>query len=246
MPLVAVAWVSLFSNKIISLPPHGYSVAWYVNAWNLDNFRDGFLLSMQVALLSTAAGLLVAVPAALALVRGRFPGRALISTVLLSPMLIPGVVAGSALYVFYIQFEVLTDWQVAGTTPGLLGAHVVLTIPWIVRLTVASLASVSESVEEAALNLGAKPWAVLWHVTLPMIRPGLVAGGLFSFIVSFTDLEKSIFLVGPGMTTLPIAILNYLEWNMDPTVCAVATVQILIIGAALMISDRYVKLSRVF
>jgi putative spermidine/putrescine transport system permease protein len=87
---------------------------------------------------------------------------------------------------------------------------------------------------------------VIRRVTLPLARPGLVAGGLFSFIVSFTDLEKSIFLVGPGSTTLPIAIVNYLEWNLDPTVSAVATVQILIIGAALVLSDRYVKLSRTF
>jgi putative spermidine/putrescine transport system permease protein len=122
----------------------------------------------------------------------------------------------------------------------------VLTIPWIVRLVTASLMMNGTHVEEAALNLGATPWTVIRRVTLPLARPGLVAGGLFSFIVSFTDLEKSIFLVGPGSTTLPIAIVNYLEWNLDPTVSAVATVQILIIGAALVLSDRYVKLSRTF
>lgn len=245
-PMVAVVWVSLFSNKIISLPPQGYSFAWYRNAWELSDFRDGFLLSLKVALAAMLIGLLTGVPAALALVRGRFPGRAFVSTLLLSPMLIPGVVAGSALYVYYIQFEILTDWQVAATFPGLVGAHAVLTIPWVARLVTASLTGINPSMEEAALNLGAGPWTVLRRVTLPMVRPALVASALFSFIVSFTDLEKSIFLVGPGMTTLPIAIVNYLEWNMDPTICAVATVQILIIGIALAVSDRYVKLSRVF
>jgi len=245
-PLAAVIWVSVFSNKIISLPPQGYTLDWYANAWRLENFREGFLLSLKVSLLSTLLGMLVAVPASLALVRGRLPGRAAIGTLLLSPMLIPGVVAGSALYVYYIQFEILTNVQLASTFPGLVAAHTVLTIPWVVRLVTASLSGLNESVEEAALNLGARPAAVLWHVTLPMIRPGLVAGALFSFIVSFTDLEKSIFLIGPGSTTLPIAIVNYLEWNLDPTIAAVATVQILIIGVALVVSDRYVKLSRVF
>lgn len=245
-PLIAVIWVSFFSNKIISLPPQGYSFDWYVNAWRLDDFREGFLLSLKVSLVATAVGLLVAVPASLALTRGRFAGKALINTILLSPMMIPGVVAGSALYVYFIQVEVLTHWQVAATFPGLTAAHAVLTIPWIVRLVCASLVGMNEAAEEAAMNLGARPWRVLWHVTLPMIRPGLVAGGLFSFIVSFTDLERSIFLVGPGSTTLPIAIINYLEWNLDPTVAAVATVQILIIGTALVISDKYVKLSRAF
>src|SRR5690606_21034584 len=160
----------------------------------------------------------------------RLPGTAIISTILLSPMMIPGVVAGSAVYIYYIQFEILTNWQLAATFPGLVGVHVVLTIPWVVRLVTASLISVHQSIEEAALNLGATPWRVFWSILLPSIRPGLIAGGMFSFIISFTDLEKSIFLVGPGSTTLPIAILNYLEWNLDPTVAAVAAVQVILIG----------------
>ncbi len=245
-PLIAVVWVSSFSNKIISFPPQGYSLDWYHNAWRLETFREGFLLSLKVSLLATVIGMAVGVPAALALVRGTFPGKAAISTVLMSPMMIPGVVAGSALYVYFIQFELLTQWQVAATFPGLVAAHAVLTIPWIVRLVTASLVTAGTQVEEAALNLGATPWTVVRRITLPIARPGLVAGGLFSFIVSFTDLEKSIFLVGPGSTTLPISIVNYLEWNLDPTVSAVATVQILLIGIALVLSDRYVKLSRAF
>ncbi|QEI04974.1 ABC transporter permease [Pigmentiphaga aceris] len=245
-PLIAVIWVSGFSNKVISFPPQGYSFDWYLNAWRLDTFREGFWLSLKVSLMSTAIGMLVGVPAALAMVRGNFPGKAFVSTLLMSPMMIPGVVAGSALYVYFIQFELLSTVQVAATLPGLIAAHSVLTIPWIVRLVVASLISNGNQIEEAALNLGATPWTVIRRVTLPMARPGLVAGGLFSFIVSFTDLEKSIFLVGPGSTTLPIAIVNYLEWNLDPTVSAVATIQILMIGAALVFSDRYVKLSRAF
>jgi putative spermidine/putrescine transport system permease protein len=245
-PLIAVIWVSVFKNKIISFPPQGYGLDWYGNAWRLDNFRQGFLLSFKVSALATCFGMLVGVPAALAMVRGNFPGKAFIGMVLMSPMMIPGVVAGSALYVYFIRFELWSEVQVAATLPGLVAAHSVLTIPWIVRLVTASLMMNGSHVEEAALNLGATPWTVIRRVTLPLARPGLVAGGLFSFIVSFTDLEKSIFLVGPGSTTLPIAIVNYLEWNLDPTVSAVATVQILIIGAALVLSDRYVKLSRTF
>lgn len=245
-PLITVIWVSFFSNKLISLPPQGYSFDWYVNAWRLDDFREGFLLSLRVAVTATIIGLIIAVPASLALVRGRFPCKEFINTLLLSPMMIPGVVAGSAVYIYYIQFELLTNVQLAATFPGLVAAHVVLTIPWVVRLVTASLVGANESIEEAALNLGAHPWRVFWRITLPSVRPGLIAGGLFSFIMSFTDLEKSIFLVGPGNTTLPIAIINYLEWNLDPTVAAVAAVQIFLIGFMLIISDPYIKLSRAF
>jgi len=115
-----------------------------------------------------------------------------------------------------------------------------------VRLVTTALLSMNESVEKTTQNLNTTPLTTFWQITLPLARPGLVAGGLFSFIVSFTDLEKSLFLVGPGRTTLPIAIINYLEWNLDPTIAAVATVQIFIIGLALVVSDRYVKLSRAF
>lgn len=245
-PLVAVVWVSVFANKIIGFPPTGYTLGWYANAWALVDFREGFLLSLQVALLATGIGLAIGVPAALALARANFRGKSLINTLLLSPMMVPAVVAGSGVYLYFIQIELLSGVQLVATLPGLIAAHVVIIIPWVVRLVTTSLCSVTESVEEAAQNLGATPLQTFWRVTLPMARPGLVAGALFSFIVSFTDLEKSLFLVGPGRTTLPIAILNYLEWNLDPTIAAVATVQIFIIGIALVVSDRYVKLSRAF
>lgn len=245
-PLIAVVWVSVFTNKIISFPPTGYTLSWYANAWALSDFREGFILSIQVSLLATAFGLLLGVPAALAMARAEFPGKEFVNTLLLSPMLIPGVVAGSAVYIYFIQIEMVTGVQLAATLPGLVAAHTVLGIPWVVRLVTASLLAVGDSVEEAAMNLGATSLQTFWRVTLPLARPGVVAGGLFTFIVSFTDLEKTLFLVGPGRTTLPISIINYLEWNLDPTIAAVATVQILIIAAALVISDRYVKLSSVF
>jgi putative spermidine/putrescine transport system permease protein len=124
-------------------------------------------------------------------------------------------------------------------------AHVLIIIPWVARLVTASLASFDPAIEEAAKNLGATPWTTFWRVTLPAIRPGIVAGALFGFVTSFGNLEMSLFLVGAGRTTLPIAILQYLEWKIDPTVAAVSVMQIALIGAAMMITDRYVKIARV-
>jgi len=99
--------------------------------------------------------------------------------------------------------------------------------------------------EEAAANLGAGPLTVFRRITLPMMRPGLVAASLFSFIQSFENLELSLLLVGPGRITLPVAMLNYLEFRIDPTIAAVATMQIVIIGVLMLITDRFVKLSRI-
>ena len=120
-----------------------------------------------------------------------------------------------------------------------------ITIPWTVRLVAASLGGLDPSMEEAAMNLGAGPATTFLRITLPMIRPGIVAAALFSFIVSFGNLEMTLFLIGPGRTTLPIAILQYLEWRIDPTIAAVSFLQIGLIGGGMLLTDRYVKLARV-
>ena len=244
-PLVAIVWVAFFANSIISFPPTGYTLSWFARAWASDTFRQGFLLSLGVGAFAGCASLLLGVPASLAIARYSFPGREAISTILLAPLVVPGIVAGAALYVAMLAFEFSTGVQLAGTLSGLLIGHTLLAIPWTVRLVTASLLRVNRSTEEAAVNLGAPPLVAFRRVTMPAIRPGLVAAALLSFVISFIDLEKSLFLVGPGMTTLPIAIVNYLEWNLDPTIAAVAAVQIAIIAAALIAADRLVGLSRI-
>ena len=131
------------------------------------------------------------------------------------------------------------------TTLRMVAGHVVIVIPWVVRLVTASLSGVDRATEEAAQNLGANQWITFWRITLPAIRPGIVAGALFGFVTSFGNLEMSLFLVGPGRTTLPIVILQYLEWKIDPTIAAVSVVQIALIATAMLVTDRYVKVARV-
>ncbi|MBV9065108.1 MAG: ABC transporter permease [Methylobacteriaceae bacterium] len=246
MPLVVIVWASFFSNRILTFPPQGYTLNWYVRAWSLEDFRNGFLTSIGVAACATCISLLLGVPASLGLVRHRFAGRDAIQTLLLSPMVVPGIVGGAALFIAFIQFEDLTDVQIAGTVGGLLIAHALIALPWTVRLVSASLVGMDRSVEEAAASLGATQMVVLRRVTFPGIRHAIIAAALFSFVISFIDLEKSLFLIGPGRTTLQIALVNYLEWNLDSTVAAVATVQIAIVGAVLLLSSRYAKLDSAF
>lgn len=246
LPLGIIVWASFFANKILTFPPTGYTFDWYTRAWSMDVFREGFLVSIQTAVIATFISLLLGVPASLALVRYPFPGRDTIQSLFLSPMIVPGIVGGAALYIAFIELEILFDVQVAETLGGLLTAHALIAFPWTVRLVTASLTGTNRTVEEAAASLGAAPCTVFRRITLPAIRSGLIAAALFSFVISFIDLEKSLFLVGPGRTTLQIALVNYMEWNLDSTVAAVASVQILIICVLLVISDRYAKLSRVF
>jgi putative spermidine/putrescine transport system permease protein len=251
-PLVAVIWVSFFENKIIGFPPTGYTLKWYVNAWSLGRFHRGFVLSVEVGSMATAASLLLGVPAAIALARKEFAGREAVHSLLMSPLVVPGIVSGAAIYMFYIETEAFLDERMhvalplAGSLFGLSVAHTLLALPWMVRLITASLIGMDIQLEEAAQSLGATPLRTFWRVTLPNIRPGIVAGCVFSFVVSFVDLEKSLFLVGPGYTTLPIEMINYLEWNIDPTIAAIATLQTLVIAVALVISDRFFNLTRAF
>jgi putative spermidine/putrescine transport system permease protein len=246
VPLATTIWAAFFSNRILSFPPEGFTLAWFGQAWKLADFRNGFFLSLQVAVSASMLALCLGVPAALAIGRYQFKGRELINTVLMSPLMIPAIVSGSAIYLFYIDFQLWSDVQLAATFYGLTLAHTLIAIPWVLRLLVASLAGLNPAIEEASLSLGASRLVTFFRITLPLIRPGITAGALFGFIASFGDLEKSLLLVGPGRITLPIAMINYLEYRTDPTIMAVATIQVLIIAVALIISDRYVRLGRTF
>jgi putative spermidine/putrescine transport system permease protein len=245
LPLIFVTWLSFFSQEIPSFPPEGYSLKWYAAIPGNDRFVNGFLLSLQLGLVATAIGLAVGVPAALCLARFHFRGREALNSLLLMPLMVPGVVLGIALYVFHVETEIATGLPILGSLLGLVSGHVLIVIPWTVRLVTASLAGFDRRLEEAAQSLGANRWTTFRRVTLPSILPGVVAAALFSFVSSFGNLELSLFLVGPGRTTLPIAILQYLEWKIDPTIAAVSVLQILLIGAAMLVTDRYVKIARV-
>ena len=244
-PLVFVTWLAFFRQEIPSFPPEGYSLRWFQAIAGNDRFVSGFVLSLQVAVIATGIGLCVGLPAALCLSRNRFRGREALSSLLLFPLVVPGIVLGIALYVAHVEVELATGLPIIGSLAGLIAGHVLIVIPWTVRLIMASLDGLDRSIEEAAQSLGADRLTTLRRVTLPAIRPGVVAATLFGFVTSFGNLEMSLFLVGPGRTTLPIAILQYLEWKIDPTIAAVSVLQILLVATVMLVTDRFVKISRV-
>jgi putative spermidine/putrescine transport system permease protein len=243
-PLFLVVWLSFFDNEILALPPQGYSLRWYRAIANQPQFISGLTLSIVVALWATVMALAVSIPAALALTRSSFRGREVFLQLLMSPLIVPAIVVGSALYMGFVEAEVQTGVPLTGSTLGFAMGHMLLVIPWCLRLIAANLVGVNRAVEEAAQSLGATPFETNRIVTLPLIWPGIVAAALFSFVVSFGNVELSLFLVAPGQTTLPIAILQYLQWKIDPTVAAMSTLQIVVVTAALLITDRFVSLSK--
>ena len=244
-PLITVTWISFYSQEIPSYPPEGYTLRWYGEALGNARFIDAFLLSAQLGVISTVIGLAVALPAALGLDRLRFRGRSFASNLMLMPLIVPGIVLGFALYVYHVEIEMASGLPILGSFGGLVWGHVLLVITWSVRLITASLAGFDRTLEEAAQNLGANRLTTFRRITMPVILPGIVAGALFGFVSSFGNLEMSLFLVGPGRTTLPIAILQYLQWKIDPTIAAISVLQIAMIAAAMLVTDRFVNISRV-
>lgn len=242
VPLLLTLYLSIFNEKLILFPPRGYTLSWY--AAILPNFGDAVVTSLELGAAAVCGSLLLGIPAGIGLSRYRFRGRGAVSTLLLAPLTVPGIALGLAVYIMLVTIDEHLRTMITGSLLGLILAHVLITTPWVVRLCLAALTNHDRSAEEAAASLGAGPFAVIWRVTLPAMRPGIIAGALFAFVISFENLELALFLTSPGITTLPVAVLQYLEYHIDPLVSAVAVAQTVGIAALLLCLDRFIRLGR--
>jgi putative spermidine/putrescine transport system permease protein len=243
VPLVLTLYLSLFDEKLILFPPRGYTLAWYPAI--VPNFGKAIVTSLELGTLAVAGSLALGIPAGIGLARHRFRGRGAISMLLLAPLTVPGIALGLAVFVALVALDEQLGSALIVSMLGLVLAHITITTPWVVRLCLASLTNHDRAAEEAAASLGARPLTVIWRVTLPAMRAGIVAGALFAFVISFENLELALFLTGPGVTTLPVAVLQYLEYHIDPLVSAVAVAQIIGVAALLLALDRFVRLGQV-
>lgn len=230
---------SAFSDDVaVSFPPVGFSMKWFVKAVQTPGFVHALGVSALVAAVATAVSVLVGSLAAYALVRYRFPGRGMIELLLLTPLIVPSIVLAIALTM------ILGSIGLLGGMAGLFIAHVILTLPYAVRVLTGSMMQIDLALEEASLSLGASPVQVWRLVILPLAAPGLLAAAVFGFIMSFDEFSVSFFIAGPGIYTLPIELFNYTEINIDPTVSAVSTVLIAMSVAAFVVIERTVGLAR--
>ncbi|MBI1735652.1 MAG: ABC transporter permease [Candidatus Rokubacteria bacterium] len=235
-PLVLVVWMSFTPDEFFSLPLDTFSLRWYHEAFAYPGFVEAFVLSALLALAAATVAVTLGFLAAYALVRFQFPGRAALDAFFVSPLLVPAVVLGIALLQFVNRLGLYN------TFAGLLAAHVVVVVPYTVRVIVTALRSVSEDLEWAAMNLGARRGTMLRRITLPLARRGMLAAFLFAFILSFDEVTVTIFMTGPAYQTLPIRVYNYLTDQVDPTVAAVSTLLILLSGVLVILLDRIVGL----
>ncbi|WP_378933471.1 ABC transporter permease [Metabacillus herbersteinensis] len=246
LPVVMVIWISFFSTQLITFPPKGYSVHWYTDLLEHSDFLGSFFLSLKVSFFAMILSLILGLLGSIALIRFQFKGKKFLELLFLSPLIVPTIITGIAIYVFLYNFERWSNMDLVPSAWSLILAHVIISIPWTVRLISAGLQSISPSLEEAAIDLGSTRFKAFCDIVLPNLRPSIIAAGILSFIHSFNNLEISLMLVSPGETTLPIEILNYVFWKVDPLIAAVSTVQIILIGILMWIANRFIKISKVF
>ncbi len=229
LPLAIVIVYSFSSVAYGVFPPPGFSLRWYANLWAQAAFRGAFLRSLTVGVVATAAALAAGLLCALALVRSAFRGREMLRAFLLSPIVMPKIVLGVGWFIFFARLNMQ-----GGLVPLIL-AHTIIVLPFVVTILAANLVGLDPSLEEAAQDLGASPAVTLWRVVLPQIRGGLLVSGLLAFIVSFDQVESSIFLVRGENNTLPIEMFLYMEKWQDPTIAALSTLLIAFAGALVAI-----------
>ncbi|WP_062014979.1 ABC transporter permease [Aureimonas sp. AU4] len=236
-PLVIVVGASLSDTTYLTFPPQGLSLRWFENIFAIAAFRRTIVTSLQIAFLATALALLIGVPAAYAMNRYRIALPSWLSTLFVLPVLVPELVLG---------FSLLRSLAVGLEAPiflSLLLGHTLLVLPYIVRIVGASLASFDFAIEEAAISLGTPPLKAFGTIVLPNVRPAVMAAFILAFITSINDVSISIFLTGPGISTLPIQILAHVEQFFDPTIASVSVLLMALTVAVMAVVERTLGLT---
>ena len=239
-PLLIVCAVAFTPEGYLSLPTRGLSLRWFRTILDYPEFLRAFRDSLWLAALSSTIAIALAVPAALAIARYRFPGREAMPALVMSPLMVPHVVLGIAFLRFFTQIGL------SGSFTGLVLSHVIVVIPFALRLVLAASYGIDQRIEHAATSLGAEPATVFRRVTLPLILPGVVSGWLLAAINSFDEVTMTVFIASPSTTTLPVRMFLYIQDNIDPLIAAISTCLIVLTAAVLIVLDRLYGLDRLF
>lgn len=239
LPLLIVTITSFGTEAIIAFPIKGFTLDWYLVALQSKSFMAGLRLSLFVGVFATLLALLVGTPVAYSLSRSGIKGRQLWKDFFLSPTLIPGIVVGYSLYQFLvvaIKIPVL---------PALFLGHFVISVPYVIRVVGSSMEQMDFSVEEAAWTLGCTRLHAFFRIVIPNISSGIFASFMLAFINSFNNVPVSMFLSGPGVTTLPTTLLSYMEFNYDPSVSALSVLLMVVTIFMMMLVEKTLGLASI-
>ena len=237
-PLVVPVLISFSDTAFVTWPPQGFTWRWYGKILGEEEFTSSFRFSLMLGVIATVGALALGTPAAMGLVRHRFPGRGVVQGLLLSPLVFPTLVTGIAL------LRLASSAGMQDSLVNLALGHILVTTPYVVRTVSASLLLVEPSVEEAARTLGADRLRCFWRVTRPQITPGLVAGAIFAFVTSFDNYPVSMWLADAVNIPLPLMIFTLTSRFFDPGIAAIASLMILLSVVLILVVEKVTGLQR--
>jgi putative spermidine/putrescine transport system permease protein len=236
LPLFVIVLASFNAGELLTFPPQGFSLRWYSHFFNSTPFMNSLFFSLRLAATAMAVSTLLGTAAALYVVRFAGKWRDRLRLLIVAPLLLPEILSAMALLFFFYSIGL-------GKTVGaLVAGHVLITLPFVFLAVSSVLYNFDTSLEEAARSLGANKFTTFRRITLPIIKPGVISGGLLAFIVSFDLFAVSLLLKGIGMETLPIQLFDYVTWDFDPTAAAVSTVSIAITLIMVLLMEKMVGL----
>ncbi len=240
IPLLVVIPASFTSANYPSFPAQGFSLKWYTKILERPEFIEALGNSAKFALLAALFSVIFGTLAALAIAKYEIPGKAYITAFLTAPLSVPQLVLGIALLIYF------TPMMLAGTPTGFLIAHIIICIPYVIRLVLTGLSGFDYNLERAGAILGASPVVVFWKVTLPLIRPAIISGGLFAFLTSFDNVTVSLFMVSSTMRTLPLEIFSHMQDAYDPLIASVSSLVIFISVILILILEKLQGVGKAF
>jgi len=238
VPIVIIVFSSFNPTTANTFPPEGFSLHWYGEFFESRGFVSAFKFSVVLGLIASFLATLIGFLTAYAIVRFLKRGRETGQSLAMLPVMIPHILISISLLLLLTLVPV-------PELGGLIVGHTIICLPFTVAGIIASLEGVDSQLELAALTLGASRLRVMWEVTIPLTAPGILSALIFAFIISFGDVYIALFLSGPGMTTLPIEIFSYMQWESTPVIAAITTIQIVLIVLLGLVIERLVGLRHV-
>lgn len=232
LPLLVLFPISFSSGTYLSFPPPGFSLKWYARYFNDPSWIDATWRSFEIGAATTILALLVGIPLAFALARGRFFGRTVIENGISAPLIVPHIVLSIAIYGLFSKLGLIGEWY------GVAVAHTVLALPFVVIVLLAGLKDFDVNLELAARGLGASRLSAIRSVTLPILAPSVASAAFLAFITSFDELVVAMFVSGANVT-LPKKMFDNILTEIEPTVAAVSSLQIVLISGLLVLSTRF-------
>lgn len=244
VPILAMMVFSLNNSRLVTVwdAANSPTLKWYVALFENEQILRAAWLSIQVAAISATGAVVLGTLAGLVLARfGPFRGRTLLSGMTTAPLVMPEVITGLSLLLLFVALEQLTGWPEGRGIVTLVIAHMTFAMAYVTVVVQSRLATFDDTLEEAAMDLGARPAKVFFRITLPLILPAILSGWMLAFTLSWDDLVISQFVAGPGSTTLPMVVFSKVRLGVSPDINALATIMVLIVASGVVASALWVR-----